>query len=225
MAAPAWTVFSIVSVGLAMLVVALARQTAALLDDPDGPLARLSRRALYLNVVVSHGLVIGVLGVTVLLTGIPHGSLGLDGMPRPAAVLGLGLGLIALNEESERVADAFDAAENSLREFLEPETAVEWGLLLGVALPLVAVAEELLFRGALIGAVGTGTDLPAVLLIGGSAVAFGGAHTAQGWAGVGMATVIGLVFGIAFHLTGSLWLVIIAHYLVDLVEFVVHAGD
>jgi membrane protease YdiL (CAAX protease family) len=92
-----------------------------------------------------------------------------------------------------------------------------------VLLPTIAVTEELLFRGLLIGGLGAGTGLPVGLLVVGSAVGFGLAHTAQGRHGVVVAAGLGLLLGAAYHLSGSLLLVVAAHYLVDLVEFLLHA--
>ena len=223
MAAPAWTVFSILAVGLAILVVLLARQTAALLEDPEGPVADLPRRGLYLNVVLSHGLVLLAVGGAVLVTGVPIGPFGLDVAPTPVAAAALGVSVIAVNEIADRIASALDRGDNPLRDRLTPDTPGQWILLAGVILPLVAATEELLFRGALIGVLDAGTGLHPALLIAASAIAFGGAHSAQGSLGVAMATGIGLVFGIAYALTGSLWLVIVVHYVVDLIEFARHA--
>jgi membrane protease YdiL (CAAX protease family) len=60
------------------------------------------------------------------------------------------------------------------------------------------------------------------VLVTGSGILFGAAHSAQGPRGVAAATVLGVLLGVAFHLTGSLLLVVIVHYALDLVEFLLH---
>ena len=201
---------------VAGLVVFLARRTAALLAEPESPIAGLSRRAIYLNVVVSHGLVLAVALLAAWLTGIPRSSFGLDAMPSVAQVLGLLAGLLVLNEMADRL---LGGDENALRDLLAPASPAEWATLAIVVLPTVALSEELLFRGVLIGAAATGTDLSPALLVAGSAILFGAAHSAQGTHGVVAATVLGLLLGVAFHLTGSLVFVVLVHYALDLAEF------
>lgn len=225
MAAPAWDLFVVYAVGLTVAVVVLARRTARFVGTDSGPIADLSRSALYLNVAVSHGVVLGLLGLGLWWTAIPLQSLGLGAVPQWHLLLVVALSLIVLNELADHFASALDTPDNPLRELLTPRTPSEWLLLVGVVLPAIAVTEELLFRGVLIGAFEAGTPVPIVGLIFGSAVLFGGAHTAQGWLGVGIATLLGVALGAVFYWTGSLWLVIGVHFLVDLVEFVRHAGD
>lgn len=223
MAVPAWNVFLAGSLLLVVLIVVLAKQTATLLADPEGPIADLSRQSLYLNVVVSHGLVLAGVGALLWWTGVPTDLLGVTVRPDPLQFGVLAGGLIALNEASDWLADAITSAENRLRELLTPATWFEWLLLGFLVLPLIAVTEEVLFRGVLIGGFSAATGLHPAVLVAGSAVAFGGAHTAQGWIGVVVAAALGLVLGGAFYLTGSLWLVIGVHYLLDLIEFARHA--
>ncbi|MBS3761247.1 CPBP family intramembrane glutamic endopeptidase [Halodesulfurarchaeum sp.] len=222
MAAPAWDLFVLFSVTLALAVVVLARRTARLVTIETGPLAQLSRSALYLNVVVSHGLVLGLIGVVIWWTGVPLKPLGIEMVPEWAWLVGVAGALIVLNEAAARVTSNFETAENQLRDLLTPATGPEWVVLLGLLLPTIAITEELLFRGVLIGAFAVATPVPTGFLIVGSAILFGGAHTAQGWLGMGIATLLGVALGAAYVWTGSLWLVIGAHYLIDLVEFVSH---
>lgn len=219
MTGPSWTLFLGSMAVLAGLVVVFARRTAALLSAPESPIADLSRGAVYLNVVVSHGLVLAVVLLAGWLTAVPLSTLGLDAMPPLGWLLGLLVGLVVLNE----VADRFlGGDENPLRDLLTPRSPTAWIALAVVVLPTVALSEELLFRGALIGVAATGTDLPPAVLVAGSGILFGAAHSAQGTRGVVAATVLGLLLGAAFHLTGSLLLVVLVHYALDLVEFLLH---
>jgi membrane protease YdiL (CAAX protease family) len=97
-------------------------------------------------------------------------------------------------------------------------------VLLGGVLPVVAGFEELLFRGVLVGALSVGFDVSPWLLAVASSVVFGLGHGAQGRLGVLVTTSLGLVLAAAFVLSGSLLLVVVAHYLVNALEFVVHEG-
>lgn len=88
-----------------------------------------------------------------------------------------------------------------------------WFLALSVA---AGICEELLFRGllpALLAALLDGPSPWLVILLG--AVAFGLAHAYQGRAGVLVTAVLGAVLGAVYLSTGSLFLVMILHALID----------
>jgi len=183
--------------------------------------------ALLANVALTHGL----LGVVVLVLAwyaeLPWAALGLG--PVSASTVGLGLalgvGLYAASEAGAAVADRLGVEyDERLRELLAPGSPGEWALMLLVILPIVAGAEELLFRGALIGALAFGIDLPVALLVVGSSILFGAGHSAQGGLGVAATAAMGLVLGAAFVVTGSLAVVVVAHYAVNALEFVVEEG-
>lgn len=224
MATPAWDLFVLLSVALVLGVVVLARRTARALGN-GGPIGHLSKAALYLNVAVSHALVLGLVALMYWWTAVPRQPLGMDASPDWRWLVVLALVLIAFNELADRVARTFGVGENPLRELLTPETWIEWAILAGLLLPIIAITEEVLFRGVLIGTLGAGTAISPVFLVFGSGLAFGGAHTAQGRLGVGIAALLGIALGAVYYWSGSLWLVIGAHYLVDLVEFARHARD
>ena len=225
MTPPAWDVFVVGSLILVLGVLVLARQSASLLGAREAPLAELSRPALSLNVAVSHGLILALVGLLLWWTDVPVHTLGVETLPDWRWLVGLSILLVAGNETADRLARTVGRAANPLRERLTPETGVEWAVLALLVLPLIAVTEEVLFRGLLIGAFSVGTPIPPHLLVVGAAVPFGLAHTAQGRLGVGVASVLGVALGAVYFWSGNLWLVIGAHYLVDLVEFVRHAGD
>ena len=109
-----------------------------------------------------------------------------------------------------------------LREALAAETPGGWAVLLVVVLPVIAVFEELLFRGAMIGALSVGVDLPLWLLVVVSSVAFGVGHSAQGRAGMVVTSLLGLGLAVVFVWTESLLVVVVAHYVINALEFVVH---
>jgi membrane protease YdiL (CAAX protease family) len=183
--------------------------------------------ALLANVAVSQGLFGLLLVGGAWYTGVPAGALGLG--PVDAGVLGAGLavgaGLYAANAAGSVVGERFGlGGGEQLREALAPETPAGWVVLLGVVLPVVAGFEELLFRGVLVGALSVGFGVSPWLLAVGSSVAFALGHGAQGRAGVVVTGVLGFGLAAAFVVTGSLLAVVVAHYLVNALEFVVHEG-
>jgi len=188
----------------------------SLADDPD----------LRVGAAASQALVGGLLAGFAWYAGVPPDALGIDD-PRGALLPGiaLGIGLYAANEAGAALADRQGVgADESLRELLAPETRGEWALLLLVVLPVVAGVEELLFRGALVGALAAGFPVSPWLLAVLSSVAFGLGHGLQGPGGILVTGALGFVLATAFIITGSLWVVVVAHYLVNALEFVVHEG-
>lgn len=185
--------------------------------------------ALLASVALSQGAFgLLVLGAA-LFTGVPTSALGVSatstGVWAVAAGIGLGIGLYAVNELAATVGRRHGLGGGAeLRAALAPESVRGWILLLVGVLPIVAGFEELLFRGVLIGALGTGFGVSPWLLAVGSSVAFAAGHGAQGPAGVLVTGMMGLLLGVAFVLTQSLLLVVVAHYLVNALEFAVHEG-
>ena len=57
-----------------------------------------------------------------------------------------------------------------------------------------------------------------------SSVAFALGHGAQGAAGVAVTGLLGFALAALFVLSGSLLAVVVAHYLVNALEFLVHEG-
>lgn len=102
---------------------------------------------------------------------------------------------------------------------LLPRTRAAWTLKLGVAFPLGALAEELWFRGIVLGVLasvspGEGPLWDATVLVF-SAVLFGRSHVGRGSSALVSTTLTGLAFGAAFLVTGSLLLVVVAHYVMN----------
>ncbi|MFB6124687.1 MAG: lysostaphin resistance A-like protein [Halanaeroarchaeum sp.] len=215
-----WGVFFVVLALVTLVVSRLARSSAALLESEA--VASVTGRELRLNLLASQAVVGAFVAGAAWLTGVPWSAFGWRGPTPESVLLGLllGIGMAVANALLDRVVDAraLERAER-LRDRLAPERAVGWASLLLVVLPVVAVSEELLFRGALVGAAATGLGvspwLPAVL----SSLVFGAVHAAQGRVGVVATALFGLAFAAAFVLTGDLLVVVVAHWLVDAVEF------
>ena len=177
------------------------------------------------QVALSHGIFALVLIVAAVVTTVPPAVLGLYGPTMADVLFGVALG-VALYVANEASATLFERAgferDETLRELLTPETASGWILLLVVVLPIIAGFEELLFRGALIGAFAVGFDLSPWLLAVLSSVVFGVGHGVQGTTGIIVTGLLGFVLAAAFVLTGSLVVVIVAHYVVNALEFILH---
>ena len=187
--------------------------------------------ALLANVTVSHSLFAVLLLFGIWLTGVPASALGVTAAPVSTGpfgvVVGVGLGVaISLaNTMAAGLADVFDAdPSRELRGLLAPDSAGGWVLLLGVVLPVIAGFEELLFRAALVGGFAAGFGVSPWLLAVLSSVAFAAGHGAQGTLGIVVTALLGLALAVAFVLTDSLLVVVVAHYVVNAAEFVVAEG-
>lgn len=215
-----WVAFGVFAVLLAALVVVLTRRSALLLDDVS-----LSARQLLANTAGTQAmLALGVVGA-MFLADVPLRVVR-PGVTAGAVGVGVVAGLLiaAGNEAAVRLLDVAGVAyDESARDALTPETVAGWLFLLVVALPVVAGFEELLFRGVLVGALATGFGVSLWVLAAASSVAFGAAHTAQGNVGVVVTTLLGVALAAVFVLTDSLLAAVVAHYVVNAVEFVVHA--
>ncbi|KTG24764.1 CPBP family intramembrane glutamic endopeptidase [Haloferax profundi] len=176
------------------------------------------------NVAVSQALLGAFLALGAWYAEIPSAALGISAGDVPTKLgvgLALGLGLYAANRVGSSLSRQFGfTPDEALRESLTPESRAGWVLLLFVALPLIAGFEELLFRGALVGAVAVGFDVSPWLMAAVSSAAFGAGHSAQGRLGIVVTGLLGFVLAAAFVLTQSLLVVVVAHYLVNALEFV-----
>lgn len=227
-----WTGFLVLSIALTVGVIGLARSSAAVIGSDQ--VESIDGRVLRWNVVVSQGIVALVVLGGAWAAGIPWASFGLPdvgattvGDVAQPLLAGIGLGiLIAIgNLALERVVDAPALRDaKTVRQALAPESIVGWASLLLVVIPVIAISEELLFRGVLVGAIAVGFEVSPWVLVAISSLAFGAAHTAQGPIGVVVTTGFGAILGGAFVSTGSLLVVIVAHAMVDTVEFLVHEG-
>ncbi|CCQ32726.1 hypothetical membrane protein [Halorhabdus tiamatea SARL4B] len=185
--------------------------------------------ALLANVVLTQGFFGGVLLVGALVFSIPLSAFGVGpeplstGVPAVGLGIALGIGLWIGSELAVAVADAAGIGyDQQVRSMLTPTTMGEWVLLLAVVLPIVAASEEFVFRAAAIGVPATGLDASPWALAVVSSLAFGVAHGAQGRAGVVVTGALGLGLASVYIATGSLLVVIVAHYVLNATEFLVH---
>jgi membrane protease YdiL (CAAX protease family) len=197
-------------------------------DTPAGGL-ELTSRAMLANVASTQALFAGVVVAAAWYFSIPVAAFGVTaGSPTAglrAVLLGIGFGSVLwlANELATTVAGAVGAAyDESVRRLLAPESTGGWVGLLLVVLPLVALAEELLFRAALIGVPTAGFDVSPWPLAVVASVAFALGHGAQGRVGVLVTGLLGLVLATGYILTGSLLVVVVAHYVINALEFLLH---
>ncbi|MFB6309763.1 MAG: CPBP family intramembrane glutamic endopeptidase [Salinirussus sp.] len=231
---PRWVPFVGLTIALVILVLVLARHSTSVLrrtaqdthSATDVTPDSLSTRTLLLNVTISQGVVIAILAAGIVAFGIPLSALGIDtGHIGQIGLQGMALGvtLWLASETGSRLADAAGVAyDEALRERLAPSSTVGWIWMLLVVLPVVAIGEELLFRAALIGVPAAGLGLSPWILAAVSTGAFALGHGAQGRIGILATGALGAVLAAAFVLTESFGVVVIAHYVVDTLEFVVH---
>lgn len=194
------------------------------LDVPPPPDGDLSATGLLANVALSHGVLGGLLLGAAWYFAVPPAAFGVR-MSAPLVLAGVGLGLVLVLavEAVTTVATAVGVPiAEELRSQLAPATPAGWVVLLVGILPVVAGFEELLFRGILIGALASGFGISPWLLAVGSSVVFAVGHGAQGPAGIVMSGILGFVLATAFVITGSLLVVLVAHYLVNALEFLLH---
>lgn len=193
-------------------------------SEDAGPEVVLTSRLLLANVIVTQGVVALVIALSAWYFEIPGDAIGVTDDVRAVAVgVAFGAVLWVANELSTTVADAAGASyDERVRHLLAPDSVGDWAVLFGVALPLIAVSEELLFRAALIGVPAAGFGLNAWALAGASSVLFALGHGAQGRVGVVVTGTLGFVLAAGYVYTGSLLVVVTAHYVLNAVEFLVH---
>lgn len=189
----------------------------------------LTTELLFLNVAFTQGLVVVILVATAWYFAVPAAAFGIAGEQTVSGVatlpVGAAFGLLLWigNEIATALADAVGAAyDEAIRELLAPESPGGWVVLFGAVLPVIALGEELLFRGALVGIPHAGYGVSLWLLAALSSVAFALGHGAQGRVGVIVTGLLGFVLAAGYVVTGSLVVVVVAHYVINALEFFVH---
>lgn len=104
-----------------------------------------------------------------------------------------------------------------------PESGAGWAAFLTVALPVVSLGEELLFRGALVGVAAALLPLGVWPVAALSTLGFAFVHNTR-TGGVLVAGALGACLAAAFVLTGSLLAVVVAHTCTNALEYSLHEG-
>jgi membrane protease YdiL (CAAX protease family) len=225
---PAWGTFAGIAGVVTVAIVVLARASQGVVSEDAEPV-HLPPGVLLANVALSQGMLGSLLALGAWYTRVPASTLGVDPAHVGPGAVGVGVAAgVALYAGDELLAASLDrfgvSYSEELRELLAPDSAREWLVLAGAVLPVIAGFEELLFRAALVGALSASFGVSPWLLAAGSSVLFGVAHGAQGPGGMAVTTLLGFALAAAFVVTGSLLVVVVAHYVVNVLEFVVHEG-
>ena len=96
-----------------------------------------------------------------------------------------------------------------------PHTNRELRSFYGVSIT-AGIVEEIVYRGFVLWYLALVMPLWAAVVV--SSVAFGLGHSYQGTSGVARVTAVGLAFGVFYVFTGSIWLPILAHAIVDVLQ-------
>ena len=196
---------------------------------PEQTEIELTSAVLLLNVAVTQAIIAAIVIAAAWYFAIPADAFGVtsetlaSGLPGVLLGVVLGIALWVANEFATTVADAVGASyDETVRAMLSPETSGGWVGLFVVVLPIIAFAEELLFRAALIGVPAAGFEISPWLLAVVSSLAFALGHGAQGRVGIIVTGVLGFALAGAYILTASLLVVFVAHYVINALEFFIH---
>jgi membrane protease YdiL (CAAX protease family) len=99
--------------------------------------------------------------------------------------------------------------------FFLPRTARDYRHFVAVSIT-AGIVEEILYRGFVFWFLAPFMPIWAVIVV--SSIAFGLAHSYQGVGGMARVTLIGLAFGVFYVLTGSIWLPMLAHAILDILQ-------
>lgn len=191
----------------------LAARSAKALTGQGRP--RPSRLSLHFNTLAMLCILLGISVAVARREGIaifPAWQPGWADLAALASFLALTLG--ALAHRATRL-------EPSQRDRLELITMTNWRdprqLVPYAAVCIMAgIAEETAYRGVLTDLLEreTGSQIAAIII---ASLAFGAAHSVQGWSGIVLAALFGAMFHIVVLVTGNLYIAIIAHAVYDLI--------
>lgn len=122
-----------------------------------------------------------------------------------------GRGIAGMSQE-ERL--SLRASLGDLRHFL-PQSDAELKVFTGLSIT-AGIVEEIIFRGFALWYLASFMPITAAIIL--SSIAFGFGHSYQGANGILKTGIIGVVFGIIFVVSGSIWLPIILHMGLDLIQ-------
>lgn len=134
-----------------------------------------------------------------------------------ATLAGIGLLVVKLRQVSSATAGELAAAGKQFGKLapLIPRNRAELARYYGLSVT-AGIVEEILWRGFLTWYLAQYLPLWAAASIG--ALGFGLAHAYQGWGQVPMITLVGAAFTGLYLLTGSVWLPIVLHIAIDVLQ-------
>ncbi|MFB6070858.1 MAG: CPBP family intramembrane glutamic endopeptidase [Halanaeroarchaeum sp.] len=216
-----WVGFVLALTVITLGVLVMARSSADVLTTDE--YVAIDGATLRANVVASQALVAVLVLGTARVAGVPWSAFGWRGIGGAGLGVVAGVALAIPNLALGRMLDDRTLRQaEAMRSLLAPETRRGWIVLVVVVVPVIAISEELLFRGALIGAAAIGLGVSPWVLAVPSSLAFGVAHQAQGTVGVVATAAFGFALAATFVATGDLLVVVVAHAVVDVAEFLLH---
>jgi membrane protease YdiL (CAAX protease family) len=178
----------------------------------------------YRSAMVVQWALAAAVAVAWIVFGRSADSIGLMAHATRLAIAGYAVAALAIGGQLALTRSVFQsdqgrakasAAVADVRAML-PHTAVELRWFTGVSIT-AGICEEVLYRGFLFAYLAAAMpDVPAVVVIALSGLAFGLGHLYQGVVGIVKISVLGLLFGTIYWMTGSLWAPILLHMVIDL---------
>jgi len=183
-----------------------------------------NRARAYLETVALQWVALAVLGTAWYLLGRPVADLGFvpaggNGFWIGAAVLVLVTGYLiyawrgSLTMTQEQKSKQIETFGDLV--YLLPQSDRDYRNFVGVSIT-AGIVEEILYRGFAFWYLAHFMPIWAVIVV--SSVAFGLGHSYQGVGGMVRVTLIGLVFGAFYFATGSIWLPMLAHAILDILQ-------
>jgi len=183
-----------------------------------------NRVRLYAQTLVLEWVAFAVLGIAWYLLDRPVSDLGFVTTTGSGFTIGIGILVLVsaylvfswqaarrmTNEEKAKQKKSF----GTLVYFL-PQTDRDYRHFIGVSIT-AGIVEEILYRGFVFWYLAQMMPIWAVIIV--SSIAFGLGHSYQGVAGMIRVTLIGLAFGLFYVFTGSIWLPMLAHVILDVLQ-------
>lgn len=183
-----------------------------------------ARTRLYRQTLVLEWFALGVLASVWLNAGRPFADLGIVVPGGPGFLAGVVIlaaatawlvyawrkAIHASDDDRAAVIDALGRQRH-----LMPHSVDSYRWFFGLSIT-AGVVEEIVYRGFVFWYLAQLLPIWAVVVV--SAIAFGLGHSYQGLHGMLRITLVGVAFGAYYLLTGSIWLPIVAHALVDVLQ-------
>jgi membrane protease YdiL (CAAX protease family) len=179
---------------------------------------------LYKQTLALEWVALAVLATTWYLLGRPVADLGFVSPEGSGFFIGAGILLLAVGVLVQQWRNALTASDDdkvkqreafgTLVHFM-PQNERDYRYFFGLSIT-AGIVEEILYRGFAIWYLALVMPVWAAIVV--SAIAFGLGHSYQGVGGVARVTLIGLAFGAFYVFTGSIWLPMLAHALLDILQ-------
>jgi membrane protease YdiL (CAAX protease family) len=183
-----------------------------------------ARTRAYRTVLVEKWVLTAVIAVAWIALGRTASSIGLIASFTPLAIAGYALTALAIGAllvlgrsaaRSEQGRSRTRAAIAPMRALL-PHTAAEKRWFDAVSVT-AGISEEFIYRGFLFAYLATWIpEVPTGVVVLLAGLVFGLGHLYQGAAGIVKITAIGVLFGVIYWMTGSVWAPMLLHVMVDL---------